>query len=175
MRLLHFMLVMMMVLAFTGCNPAASAVLQNPLAAQQNNFEVNAAITFGKLSATAIIKRENPQACSVSFMSPSSLEGLSFMFEAERIDLSYKSLILSVNPNSMPGGAIAVATVGALNAAMSDRDISVSSAGNALTLSGSLYNEGFVLALDEKSCEILRLDIPGQELSVDFSGFTLIS
>jgi hypothetical protein len=148
---------------------------KNPLDEQSGNFDTIANISYKELSASARITRENPRSCSVTFTSPESLADIAFVFWGDKVDVNYKALSFTFDPNSVPGGAVASITAGAINAALSGRGLEVDYIDGALTLSGTLDSGDFSLRVDQNDGNLLMLSIPEQRLEVEFVNFTFLN
>ena len=172
MRFSCYILCFILIFSLTCCAPEQSTQPVNPLAAKPVTFIAECTIVCDTLLATAVIKRETPQACTVEFKTPTSLEGLTFTLQQDHIDLSYNSIMFSIKANSVPSGMIVTAIMESLNAAMLDKDIIVVKSGDTVTLNGVIRGADFVLTIKETSGEILQLEIPERNITVDFISFT---
>ena len=161
------------VLSLTSCSPKEKTP-EDLFEGHSGNFDTTANISYKDLSATARITRETPRSCSVTFSSPESLADVAFVFWDDRVDLNYKAMSFTFDPNSVPGAAVARLTAAAVNSALSGKGLAVQYADNALTLSGALDSGSFTLRLDQGDQRLLKLSIPDQQLDVEFINFTFL-
>ena len=159
---------------FLGACSSGPDEATSPLAERSGYFDTTANITYRELSATARITRDSPRSCIVTFTSPESLSGITFVFWGDRVDLNYGMLSFTFDPNSVPGGAIASVMVNAVNSALSGKGLIVEHTDGSLTLSGRLESGDFLLRLDGGDGSLLTLSIPEQELEIEFLGFTFL-
>jgi hypothetical protein len=110
----------------------------------------------------------------VTFTSPESLADVAFVFWGDKVELNYKAMSFTFDPNSVPGGAVARIAVGAINTALSGKGLAVQYTDNALTLSGTLDSGDFILRVDQNDQSLLRLSIPEQQLDIEFVNFTFL-
>lgn len=165
-------LVLAFLLLFCGCGTTGENVPgKTPLAEHSGNYRTTAHINYKDLKASASISQETPSSCSVVFESPPSLKEMAFVFRQDSVDLSYKGLSFSFNPDSMPGGAVAKLAVSAINKAMKDEGLNVALDGSALEVTGMLENGEFSLKLDGKTGNLLKLSVPAEELEIEFVNF----
>ena len=157
----------------SACSPGPQ-MPPSPLVNCSGNFDTTVGISYRELKATARITRETPQSCVVTFTSPPSLAGITFVFWGDRVDINYGDLSFAFDPNSVPGGAIASITVGAINSVMGGKGLAVDHTDGVLTLSGRLDSGDFLLRLDDGDGSLLTLSIPEQQLEIEFLGFTFL-
>ena len=172
MRYIIALICTVLLLALTSCSrPKTPETL---FEGHSGNFDTTANISYRELSATARITRETPRSCSVTFTSPESLADVAFIFWSDRVELNYKAMSFTFDPNSVPGGAVARIAVGAINAALSGKGLAVQYEDSALTLSGTLDSGDFILRVDQNDQSLLRLSIPEQQLDIEFINFTFL-
>jgi len=159
---------------FLSACSSAPEIPPSPLAQRGGNFDTTASITYRELSATARITRETPRSCIVTFTSPQSLAGITFVFWGDRVDLNYGALSFTFDPNSVPGGAVASIAAGAINSVLSGKGLEVDYTNGVLTLSGKLESGEFLLQIDGGDGSLLTLSVPEQELEIEFLGFTFL-
>lgn len=160
-------------LCLTGCGSKAEEQ-STPLKKHSGNYSSTANITYKELQATATITQESPQSCAVVFSSPPSLKDMAFVFHKDNVDLNYKGMSFSFNPNSLPGGAVAGMAVSAINTAMRDDGLQVELADDALEVSGVMQSGEFKLRLDAKNGNLLKLSVPAEELEIEFVNFQFL-
>lgn len=179
-RVLTFILwgLLIAILVFAGLSacsrqtPVRTPV--NLLTEHSGNFDATANITYKELRATATIVQETPRACSVTFSSPASLKDMSFVFREGVVDMAYKGLAFTFDPQSLPGGAAAKIAVAGINRAMKDDGITVDYTEGILSLSGIMESGEFSLRLDPESGNLMKLSVPAEELEIEFINFTFL-
>jgi hypothetical protein len=146
----------------------------NPLINHIGNFDTTANITYRDLKATATITQETPQSCAITFSSPASLQDMSFVFREGVVDLGYKGVSFTFDPQTLPGGALAKIAVAGVNKAMKDDGITVDYTEGVLSLSGLLESGEFTLRLDPENGNLLKLLVPAEDLEIEFVNFTFL-
>jgi hypothetical protein len=99
---------------------------------------------------------------------------MAFVFHGDTVDLSYKGLSFSFDPQSLPGGAVAQIAVSSINRAMKDDGITMDYSAGALTLSGIMESGEFTLRLDKENGNLIKLWVPSEELEIEFANFTFL-
>ena len=174
MRILRLIVAGVLCAGLCACGSAAPAEPVPPLAGHTGNYDTQAKITCGELSATATVSQESPDACTVTFTSPDSLEDMAFLFRQDSVDVSYKDLGFQFDPGSVPGGAIAKVMVSAVGKAMRDDGVTAESTEAGTELSGTLETGAFTLRLDPESGSPLKLSVPSEELEIEFVNFRFL-
>jgi hypothetical protein len=146
----------------------------NPLVSHIGNFDTAANITYRDLKATATITQETPQSCAVTFSSPASLQDMSFVFREGVVDLAYKGVSFTFDPQTLPGGALAKIAVAGVNKAMKDDGVTVDYTEGVLSLSGLLESGEFTLRLDPENGNLMKLLVPAEDLEIEFVNFTFL-
>lgn len=171
--ILKCILLMIFSVILSGCakEPAKSKL---PLKEHAGGYSTTANITYKELRAVAAISQETPSSCSVTFESPPSLESMGFIFRQDGVDMSYKGLSFSFEPDSLPGGAVARLAVSAINKAMNDDGLSVGIDGSALEVRGIMESGDFILRMDKETGNLIKLSVPGEELEIEFVNFRFL-
>ena len=150
-----------------GSKPPAPALEE-----RSGNYTTTAKMTYRNLALTAIISRQSPQSCAVTFTSPESLKDMAMVFWSDRVDLSYKNAGFSFDPKSVPGNAAAQLAVGAMNTAMRGEGVMVGYTDQAITVKGMLDSGEFILQLDRTAGNFITLSIPAQRFEMEFFDFS---
>lgn len=127
-------------------------------------FETTANISYKDIKATARIVSEEPRSCTVSFTSPSSLNGMSFAFAKDKLTVDYNGISFDLDPSNLPGGAVAKMVVSAVNSATEPQGVHVELKESSVEVSGLIEAGEFLLKLDPKSGNFLKLSIPRQRI-----------
>ncbi|WRS27622.1 hypothetical protein U6B65_00425 [Oscillospiraceae bacterium MB08-C2-2] len=177
MRIRLLLLALLVLLTGTGCakkqdtqkpSPDVSAALNAP-------FSTSANISYKELAATAVLSRETPQACTVTFSSPASLKDMSFMFTQDLVTIRYKGLSFDVDPADIPTSNAARIAVAAINKVTSDQGLTVDYTDTALAFSGVMESGAFTLKLDRENGSLLKLSVPSEELEIEFVSFEFLA
>jgi len=139
-----------------------------------SSFETVANISYKSLKATARISQKSPGECTVTFSSPSSLKDMKLNYTSEKLSVSYKGLSFDFNPQEMPDSAVAGMIVKAFNNAVNSEGIKVKFEDNAFVIEGSMNTSTFYLKLDSKNSNLLKLEVPSEQLEVEFVNFKLV-
>jgi len=165
-------------LILTQCNenggmpsPSASSQILKKLS---GNFKTTARVTYRGLAATAEITQDSPESCTVAFLAPDTLNGMSVRFSSEDVEVSYKGLGFSFNPTSLPGASVAKTAVSAINTALRDEGLRLEQLEGTLSVMGTSDSGEFTLLLEPDSGNLLKLSVPRQELEIEFENFTFL-
>lgn len=156
---------------FCGCGRHVADAPSSPLAGRIGGYETNASITYRDLHATATIAQPTPDACTVTFSSPESIQDMVFQFGQDSVDVQYKGLHFQYAPESLPDGAIANLAVKALNKAMQDDGVTIEASVDGLELRGILRSGPFTLLFDPQTQTPAKLFVPDAELEIVFDNF----
>ena len=173
-RWIGIFLVILCCAGFWGCEKKASQGQIHPSQVESqltNPFESTAKISDQTIEATAKIVSEEPRSCTVSFTSPESLNGMSFIFLKDQLTVDYNGISFHLDPQNLPGGAVANMVVSALNAATEPQGVHVELKENCIEVTGLIESGEFLLKLDPQSGNFLKLSIPASELEVEFLNF----
>lgn len=158
---------------FTGCAKKQPDT-KEPLKGRTGNYTTTAKIGYRDLQATARISQESPSSCAVTFESPESLEDMGFIFREDSVDLSYKGLSVTFEPDTLPGGAVAKMAVTAINKAMKDDGLTVAMTDGALEIRGMMESGEFILTINKETGNLMKLSVPAEELEIEFANFKFL-
>lgn len=144
------------------------------IVAVQSEFEAVLNIKYKELQATATIKQDLPQKCTIAFTSPESLKDMYFEMDKETVLIDYKGLKLKSEIKDMPNSAFVKMVVFAIDQISKNNGIRMKLEGNAFIISGELESGGFDMVLDATNTNILKLMIPEQQLEIEFVNFKFI-
>lgn len=164
-------------ISMVSCSATPSAQEISPeevSVAALSEFEAVLNIKYKELEATATIKQDLPQKCSVAFTSPESLKDMYFQMDKETILIDYKGLKLESKIKDMPNSAIVKMVVFAIDQVGKKNGMRMKLQDNALIVSGQLESGAFDLVLDATNTNILKLMIPEQQLEIEFVNFKFI-
>lgn len=173
-KIILVLLAILLATFVTGCALKKQSVKPQNRAIHAAGFDTTAEIKYKTLSATAKISQETPAQCTVAFSSPESLEGLSFAFHENGVDMAYRGLMFTFDPDSVPGTAAASMAVRAINAVMRDQGVELRSDGSFIELQGTMDSGEFLLRVDAESGNLLKLSVPDEDFEIVFGGFTFL-
>lgn len=144
------------------------------IAKTQEAFETTANIKYKDIEAAVVIVNTPPKTCTVEFLSPKGIKGMSFFFEGNDISIDYNGMSFTFNPNTLPGGAVAKMVVSTINAATSKEGVTVALEKNVLEIAGESEAGAFILKLDRDNGNFIRLSIPENEFEMEFVNFNFL-
>ncbi|MEG2295157.1 MAG: hypothetical protein RSB96_00230 [Oscillospiraceae bacterium] len=139
-----------------------------------SEFEAVLNIKYKELQATATIKQDLPQKCSIMFTSPQSLKDMYFEMDKETVLIDYKGLKLESRIEDIPNSSVVKLVVFAIDQVAKKNGIRMKLQDTALIVSGALEGGVFDLVLDATNANILKLIIPEQQLEIEFINFKFI-
>lgn len=174
-RLLPLLLSAAMLLTMGGCN-AENKELEAKAAQEKlaQSFRTTAKMTYKSLSTEIEIYKKPMNCAVVSFAAPDSLKDMKLTFYTDHVTMSYKDQEFDFMPDSLPGKAASRLVISAINAAMSDQGISVEQTEDQLIIKGSIEEGDFLLTIDAKNGNILKLSIPQSELELEILNFKIL-
>lgn len=176
-RLVSLLLCVAMLFTAVSCSstePIQPSAPQTAAESLTQPFESTISVRYRDIDATAVLSKQSPGSCTVTFQSPATLRDMSMVFTADQVSLSYNQLRASFSPDTIPGAAVSKLLVSAINAAVKDQGVSVDYQDDVLTITGDLEAGSFSLSLDKESGNLLRLSVPEEDFEAEFSGFTIL-
>ena len=160
-------------LLLPGCNQ--SNVSPEEVTSNLNSpYNTKAVLQYQDIKANLdMIKSEGR--CEITFESPASLKDLTFDYTGDLVTVKYGKLSFSVEPDSMPGQAMSSLLISSLNSALNDRGVTLKQENSAIKVTGKTNGSEFELVLDRKNGNALSLNVPEDDLSLQFFNFSFIS
>lgn len=155
----------------TKHSPPSSSSISSALSSP---YDAEIRAEYKGMAFTAKIHKILPGYCDISFSSPKSLKDLSVSFKENCVDISYKGISVSLDPDEISGSAAAALVVSALDKITSPSGIDVALVDSALIVSGETNGDYFELRLDPKTYNILSLNSPSKDLKVEFVNFDFV-
>lgn len=157
-------------LLLCGCaGEAPPAAPSSPLAGRSGNYQAETVIRMPGLSAAATIS-QSPQERRVTFTSPESLAGMEYRFDGDSVDVLYRGLSFSFDPQSVPAGSAAGVVAKAVEQAVMDDGITIAQTDTGTALGGMLDAGAFTLLVDPDGvpCKLL---LPDRDMEIEFGNF----
>lgn len=154
----------------TGCGAQKPSAEEIRRRAAEENWTSTARVEYGELSAVFTLERQDG-VCTVELTEPETVGGLQFIFDGERITVSYDDVSFELNPDSLPVQAAAGAMIHAVNSALQPYGVNVNATEECVELSGDAEAGRFLLRLDAESGNYLSIELPENGFSAEFENF----
>lgn len=174
-RLLSVLLCTAVLLSMSGCG-AEKKELEAKAAQEKlaQSFRTTAKMSYKGLQTEIEIYKKPMNCAVVTFGAPDSLKDMKLTFYTDHVTMSYKEQEFDFVPDSLPGKAASKLVISAINAAMSDEGVSVEQTEDQLIIKGSIEEGDFLLTIDAKNGNILKLSIPQSELELEILNFKIL-
>ena len=160
-------------LAAGGCAGAEQTPKQVAEKFTNSSYTTTAVIEYKGIKANVQLLKSEGR-CKVTFESPDSLKDLSFDYTGDLVTVVYGKLQFSVTPDSMPAKALSTLLINSLNKSLSGQGISIEQQGGKVKITGQSEGTSFELILDRENGNALSLNIPAEELKIDFHNFSFL-
>ena len=163
---------MLSLLLLTGCGLAERdrAKVQESVS---SDFTTTAELNYHGVDATMTILGQGAEKrYTLAFTQPASLAGMEMEFTKEKATLRYKDLSFSVDPASLTDGMAGQLLFDALESALGEDSVTITNQDGVLSVAGETSGGSFVLRLDKETGNFLSLEIPEEEFSLSFHGFS---
>lgn len=158
-------LVLGLVMVLTGCRSAAPTA--DPVG---EGFTCAVKATYRDLAVSGTLSREAAGMLTLSFDEPETLAGLTARWDGETVTLSMYGLSFSVDPDTVPEGALGEELIAAFDAALRGEGERAVDDG-VLTVAGTGQNGAYTLTFDAATGAPLSLSVPALPLTATFSEF----
>ncbi|WP_343252377.1 hypothetical protein [Ligaoa zhengdingensis] len=170
-------LTVILALALVACGKQKAVTERNIADELTRPFESTVSIKYKEIDATAKIAKQTPGYCKVTFASPEALQDMAVEFTVDKVNIDYKKLHTSFNPSSIPGSAVSKMLVSAIDSATKDNGVRVEYKDDILLVTGQMEDGAgeFILRMDAKNGNLIRLSVPGDDFEAEFSNFNFIA
>ena len=142
--------------------------------AYTGSYNTTANIKYKDITAQAVFTRDAGGTVAVTFLSPSSLQDIKFVYTDQAVTVSYKEMEFSLDPNSFLASSVTKTVIAAIDAVTKQNGVRVQLQDQGLTVSGQMETGTFELILDKENGNALRLKVPQDELEVEFVNFSFV-
>lgn len=158
---------------FVGCGKQETPQQIQEQTAQivAQDFVSGAAITYGNLQLSAQLVKNTKGETTLTVESPETIKGLKMTAKDGEVELEYRGLSTSVDPDSFVGKTLLQTAVKALNMAGNPQGISVTQTDGGVQLVSSTQGMDFTLTLDQETGHFLELSVPEESLVIRFDNF----
>lgn len=169
------LLALTLLFAFLLCGCQNTSEEAKPIEMEEvplsESYGMTATIHYNEFEMTALVDKDQPGHYNIELTEPESLAGMMLDITDDQVAITYKGITADFDPDSIAGSAIAKGLIGVLNTVAGEQGISASLQDGTFTLSGENDMGAFTLTLDAESGSLLALEIPSENLSVEFSDF----
>lgn len=171
-RLLFCLCTAAFLLFLPGCKTKA-APLRLPSQLDQP-FKAKAIMEYDGLNISALFSKEAENRFCLEFQEPETLEGMSMLFEADQVTISYRGLTGSYRPGSLPQAAVGQLLTEAVGLLCRGEKLELELDGSALKATGVLAGkeDSFAAVIDASSGTLQTLAIPDRNFEVTFEDFS---
>ncbi|MBC8584971.1 hypothetical protein [Youxingia wuxianensis] len=138
------------------------------------SFQTTAKIKYKDLETVATIYKKPMNCAQVTFESPDSLKDMKLTFFTDRVDMKYKEMDFTFDPDGIPGKAAAKLILSAFNTAMEEEGMSIEQTDTQVILHGQMEEGEFQLVLSRETGNILKLVIPESQLEMEIINFKIL-
>ena len=149
------------VLLTAGCRPKQTAP---PITA---DFSCSFSAQYHEMAVAGTLIRRSAGTLELSFTEPPTLEGLTAVWDGERVTLAMLGLTFEVDPDDLPEGALGEAVVDALDRVFRG-EIDGRDEGETTIYEGTGENGTYILVCDRESGRPISLSVPQLSLSARF-------
>lgn len=167
------------ILSFSSCTKENKKLTENDEGLKQisqkydKEYQTTANIEYNGTKIKVNIEKTDKGSTKVCFVEPAMLKDMTFEVSEENIEVGYLGMHFNIDPDNLSSSIIVSTIVSTFNAIASGSGITAEVDGGTLNVSGTTNNANFLLVLDKKSGNALKLDIPSMNLSAEFENFKL--
>ena len=177
-----FLMSVLMTLTICGCsseggNNSMKKDLSVPSEISQaytGPYNTTANIKYKDITAQAVFTKDDGGTVTVTFLSPDSLKDIKFVYTEQLVTVSYKEMEFSLDPNSFLASSVTKTIISSIDMVTKQNGVRVQLQDEGLMISGEMQTGTFQLVLDKKSGNALKLQIPQDDLEVEFVNFSFV-
>lgn len=174
-KLTAFILCIAVMFSLCGCSKGEDkAPPEKSIENLSQPYTTSAKVTMRDISADIQITKADGGRCLVTFESPENLKDLSFDYTGELVTVKFGKLKFSVEPGSVPAKAMTSLIIRALNSSFKEQGVTIEEQNDAVVISGTSGGSVFKLIIDKQNGNALTLEIPDDELKVEFYNFSFM-
>lgn len=134
-------------------------------------FDAKAHIKMQNMDLTADLNRTAENCITVKINEPASIAGMTFTYNGQDIETSFKGLTVTLDENSKLVSSLAEIIVNSLNKASDNEDVDVSITDGVVYLTGKSDSGEFQMRLDKKDGSIASISLPELQFECRFDEF----
>lgn len=138
----------------------------------RTDFENGAHIVYKDLEAFAN-PGEDENEIDVYFTSPEDLQDIRIFFKNGKIEVGYKDLLVTVDNENVFGKAVTSITEEMINSKLKEKNAELRFEGSSIIFTGVANGTEFDLIIDTLTGNFLRLNVPEEDLLLEFNNFTI--
>lgn len=161
-----------------GCSSPKPKESIQPTKATENlntSYTSTMDISYHEIRATATIDQQYPGNYKIKFTQPAVMSGMELETEGQLIRIKYRELSAQFNSDEFFDSSIAKTVISTLNNVTVEEGLEFSLENESLIVSGVGETGKFNLRIDRKNGNLLSLDVPDEELKVEFKDFKFLS
>ena len=151
----------MLLLSFCACSGLPASRSADPVLV----FDSKARVAAGKTGYVCKVSVAAPRSAQLTLLEPKELENMTWAWNGQNLSVAYAGLTVGQDACVLPEKSFVSLMFRAFDAAAGKDALTTS--GDGLFF-GNMDGEDFTLTVDRKSGKILRLEIPHEDLRVDF-------
>ncbi len=137
-------------------------------------YNTTANIKYRDITAQAVFTKDAGGTATVTFTSPDSLKDIKFVYTEQLVTVSYKEMEFSLDPNSFLASSVTQTVISSIDMVTRQNGVRVQLKESGLCVTGEMETGNFELVLDKESGNALRLNVPQDELEVEFVNFSFV-
>lgn len=164
----------------SGC--AEKSQSNSPAASPQKIAEtLNASYTstmeiaYHDIKAVATLDQQFPGNYKLSFTEPEVMNGMILETEGQTVNITYRGLSARFTTDQFFNSTMAKTVITTLNNVTAQDGLEFTMEDNSLAITGKGNTGDFQLIIDPQNGNLMKLNIPEQELSINFKDFRFLS
>ena len=137
-------------------------------------FSCTANIITPDIEATGILSHESLGNWNIEFSEPSTLSGVSLIFDGVNSEASYKGLSFSMPKDAVPINSMLLCLANAIDEISTSEEKNATSKDDILTFKGSTDCGDYILTVDEKSGDLTSFQMNNLSLVITFSDYKVL-
>lgn len=137
-------------------------------------FSCTANIITPDIEATGILSHESLGKWNIEFSEPSTLSGVSLIFDGVNSEASYKGLSFSMPKDAVPINSMLLCLANAIDEISTSKEKNATSKDDILTFKGSTDCGDYILTVDEKTGDLTSFQMNNLSLVITFSDYTVL-
>lgn len=157
-------LLAVMLTVMVGCHPQTPRVQPNTA-----EFTCDIRAAYKELAVAGSLTRHSAGTLELKFTEPSTLDGLTAVWDGETVTMHLYGLSFTADPTSIPESGLGQELVAVLDAALRGEGEREIGEGGTVVLTGETAAGAYTLVCDGNSGYPLSLSVPALPLSAEFN------